>query len=152
NIAATSSPTFAGLTLSSPLTIGSGGTGQTTAASAFNALSPMTTLGDVIYGAASGAGTRLVGNTTTTKKFLTQTGVGTNSAAPAWGTLSSGDIPNNAANTTGTSSNVTGVVTETHGSTNQNSYTTGDILYGSASNTLSKLGGNTTTTKKFLTQ
>ncbi|PYV08238.1 MAG: hypothetical protein DMG23_14080, partial [Acidobacteria bacterium] len=55
---------------SGSLPIASGGTGQTTAGAAFNALSPMTTLGDVTYGGASGAGTRLGGNTTTTKQFL----------------------------------------------------------------------------------
>lgn len=36
------------------------------------------------------------------------------------------------------------------GGTNITSYTTGDILYASGSTTLSKLNGNTTTTKKFL--
>lgn len=36
-----------------------GGTGQTTKAPAFDALSPMTTGGDLIYGGASGTGTRL---------------------------------------------------------------------------------------------
>ncbi len=41
------------------LPIGNGGTGNTTAAAAFNALSPMTTGGDLIYGGASGVGTRL---------------------------------------------------------------------------------------------
>lgn len=41
------------------IAINKGGTGQTTAAAAFNALSPMTTSGDIIYGGASGAGTRL---------------------------------------------------------------------------------------------
>jgi hypothetical protein len=59
----------------------------------FNGLSPMTTLGDTIYGGASGAATRLAGNTTTTRKFLRQTGDGTVSAAPAWDTLVAGDIP-----------------------------------------------------------
>jgi hypothetical protein len=54
---------------------------------------PMTTLGDTIYGGASGAATRLAGNTTTTKKFLSQTGDGTNSAAPVWGALVAADIP-----------------------------------------------------------
>jgi hypothetical protein len=66
------------------LPIGSGGTGQTTAGAAFNALSPMTTLGDVIYGGTAGAGTRLAGNTTATKQYFTQTGTGSVSAAPAW--------------------------------------------------------------------
>ena len=36
------------------------------------------------------------------------------------------------------------------GGTNITSYTTGDILYASGSTTLTKLAGNTTTTKKFL--
>jgi hypothetical protein len=39
--------------------IANGGTGQTTKAAAFNALSPMTTAGDIIYGGTSGTGTRL---------------------------------------------------------------------------------------------
>lgn len=43
-------------------------------------------------------------------------------------------------------------IPETKGGTNQTTYTLGDILYSSASNTLSKLAGNTTTTKKFLSQ
>lgn len=41
------------------LGISNGGTGQVTASTAFNALSPMTTAGDIIYGGVSGAGTRL---------------------------------------------------------------------------------------------
>jgi hypothetical protein len=54
---------------------------------------PMTTLGDIIYGGASGAPTRLIGNTTTTRKFFRQTGDGTNSTAPIWDTLLDIDIP-----------------------------------------------------------
>ena len=54
---------------------------------------PLTTLGDIIYGGASGVQTRLAGNTTATKKFLTQTGNGSASAAPGWNTLEAGDIP-----------------------------------------------------------
>jgi hypothetical protein len=46
------------------LPILNGGTGQTTASAAFDALSPMTTAGDLIYGGVSGAGTRLgIGST-----------------------------------------------------------------------------------------
>lgn len=59
----------------------------------FDSLSPMSALGDVIYGSTSGAGTRLVGNTTATRKFLRQTGNGAVSSAPAWDTLVAGDIP-----------------------------------------------------------
>lgn len=87
--------------LSATLAIGSGGTGQTTKAPAFDALSPMTTLGDVTYGGTSGTGTRLAGNTTTTKKFLRQTGNGSVSAAPAWDTLVGSDLPNPSSSTLG---------------------------------------------------
>jgi hypothetical protein len=73
---------FTGVTGTIP--IASGGTGQTTAAAAFNALSPLTTLGDIIYGGTSGAGTRLAGNTTTIPQVLSQTGTGSASAAPVW--------------------------------------------------------------------
>lgn len=45
---------------------------------------PMTTLGDIIYGGASGAATRLGGNSTTTPQFLNSTGTGAAAAAPAW--------------------------------------------------------------------
>lgn len=67
----------------------------------------MTTLGDTIYGGASGVQTRLAGNTTATRKFFSQTGNSLISAAPAWLALVSGDIPNNAADTTGTASKAT---------------------------------------------
>lgn len=84
------SMTNAGVTAySGTVPLNKGGTGQTTKAPAFNALSPMTTLGDIIYGAASGSGTRLAGNTTTDKRYLTQQGDGTNSAAPIWTNLPS---------------------------------------------------------------
>ncbi len=56
------------------------------------------------------------------------------------GNFSAGTITANlTGNISGTSSNVTGTVTEAHGGTNQTSYTKGDILYSSATNLLSKL-------------
>lgn len=55
---------------------------------------PMTTLGDLIYGGASGATTRLAGNTTATNKFLRSVGDGTLAAAPTWEALVAADIPN----------------------------------------------------------
>lgn len=63
-----------------------GGTGQTSVASAFTSFfeSVATTLGDIVYGGASGAPTRLVGNTSATTALLTSTGNGTVAAAPAW--------------------------------------------------------------------
>ena len=72
--------------------IGNGGTGQITKAAAYNALTPITTLGDLVYGSAANTASRLAGNTTATKQFLTQTGNGTVSAAPAWGTISNTDV------------------------------------------------------------
>jgi hypothetical protein len=56
-------------------------------------------LGDTLYrGAADWL--RLVGNTTTTRKFLRQTGDGTSAAAPAWDTIVEGDIASALSNTT----------------------------------------------------
>jgi ribosomal protein L35AE/L33A len=80
--------------------IANGGTGQTTQTAAYDALNPNTTLGDISYRNSSN-NVRLAGNTTTTKKFLTQTGTGTVSAAPAWGTLVAGDVPTLNQDTTG---------------------------------------------------
>lgn len=45
---------------------------------------PMTLLGDSVYGDVVGLPAALAGNTTTTKKWLSQTGNGTTSAAPSW--------------------------------------------------------------------
>lgn len=54
---------------------------------------PMTTLGDMIYENSTPAAARLAGSTSATKNFLTQTGTGSVSAAPAWGTLAAADLP-----------------------------------------------------------
>jgi len=68
---------------------------------------PMTTLGDIIYENATPVAARLAGNITSTKQFLTQTGTGSISAAPAWGAIVAGDIPTLNQSTTGTASNIT---------------------------------------------
>ena len=52
-----------------------GGTGATSAVAAFDALSPSTTLGDIIFHNGTDDA-RLAGNTTTTKKYLQQVGTG----------------------------------------------------------------------------
>lgn len=88
----TGSGTLAVTLSGTALPIANGGTGQTAAAAAFNALSPLTTLGDTLYGDASGAGTRLAGNTTAAKQYLSQTGTGAVSAAPVWATIANTDI------------------------------------------------------------
>lgn len=48
---------------------------------------PMTSLGDMIYGNAVGLPLRLAPNTTTTKKYLSMTGDGTNGDQPFWDTI-----------------------------------------------------------------
>jgi len=53
---------------------------------------PMTTLGDLMYEDAVPSPVRLAGNITTTKKYLSQTGNGSISAAPAWSQVAFGDI------------------------------------------------------------
>jgi hypothetical protein len=58
-----------------------GGTGQTTY-----------TLGDIIYSNATNSLAKLPGQTTTTQKFLSQTGNGAASAAPVWDTIPAGSI------------------------------------------------------------
>ena len=57
--AATVASTNLTSSVSGTLLIANGGTGATTKATAFDALSPMTTSGDIIYGGANGTGTRL---------------------------------------------------------------------------------------------
>ena len=62
---------------------------------------PITTLGDTMYENATPAPARLAGNITATKNFLTQTGTGAVSAAPAWGTIAAGDLPAGTTSTQG---------------------------------------------------
>ena len=91
------------------------------------------TSGDMVYASATTTLSALpIG---TTGQVLVSTG-----SLPQWGTLDMAGA------------GVSGVLPESHGGTNQSSYATGDTLYASATNTLGKLAGNTTTTKKFLTQ
>lgn len=65
--------------VSGTVPLNQGGTGQTTKAAAFDALSPMTTGGDIIYGGTSGTGTRLANGAANT---ILQAAGGT--SAPAW--------------------------------------------------------------------
>ena len=50
-------------------------------------------LGDLIYASATGRGTVLPGDTSNTKKFLTEQSVAGSPNAPAWSTISSSDLP-----------------------------------------------------------
>lgn len=82
---------------------------------------PMTTVGDIIYEGTGPTPARLAGNTTAAKQFLTQTGTGTISAAPAWAAIVAGDVPTLNQNTTGSAASFTGSlvgdVTGTQGAT-----------------------------------
>jgi len=71
-------PTNTG-SLDAPISIAEGGTGQTTKATAFDALSPMSAAGDLVYGGTSGTGTRLAKGTS--GQILVGGDI------PSWGTL-----------------------------------------------------------------
>jgi hypothetical protein len=72
--------THTGITVSLGVNgIAGGGTGAITKAAAFDALSPMTTGGDLIYGGASGTGTRLANGSS--GQVLTSAG---GTSAPTW--------------------------------------------------------------------
>jgi hypothetical protein len=104
NTGSTAAPAFSQINVADvagTFPIAQGGTGQTTALTAFNALSPLTTLGD-LHAHDGTNNVRIAGNTTTTRKFLRQTGNGTISAAPVWDTLLAADVPTLNQNTTGT--------------------------------------------------
>src|SRR5262245_32587435 len=66
-------------------------------------LNPMTAPGDLIRGGTSGTPTRLPGNVTATKMYLTQTGNGSVANPPVWEALIAGDLGNG---TTGTGKTV----------------------------------------------
>lgn len=69
------------LTLVNALLETSGGTGQATY-----------TLGDTLYSSTTNTLSKLSGNTTAVKQYLSQTGTGAVSAAPVWATISGSDI------------------------------------------------------------
>jgi hypothetical protein len=120
--------------------IANGGTGQNNKTSAFNALSPITSTGDIILGNGANSATRLpVG---ASGYVLTSNGTTASWAASSGGVTSfqtslSGLTPSSS--TTG-GITLAGTLGPTSGGTNQSSYTKGDIIYSSATNTLSKLG------------
>jgi len=98
--------------------IANGGTGATTASTAFDALSPLTTIGDILYAGASGADTRLAGNQSTARQFLSSTGTGSVANAPVWAALTESDIPAHSASlinsgVLGVANGGTGAVTTT---------------------------------------
>jgi hypothetical protein len=116
-----------GLTISLDGTVAAtnGGTGQNT-----------TTVGDLLYGTTSNTWSKLALGAA--NRSLVVNGSGTQ---VEWNAVA-----------LGAAGAVSGTLDETNGGTGNTTYTTGDTLYSSAANTLAKLAGNTTTTKKFLGQ
>lgn len=84
---------------------GSGGGAETAATPLLSSLHADTVaaspvLGDLIVGNATPAWQRLAGQTTATRKFLSQTGTGSVSAVPSWLALAAADIPSTLGATT----------------------------------------------------
>lgn len=87
------------------------------------------TIGDILY--ASGTTTLSKLADVATGNALISGGVST---APSWGKI-------------GLTTHISGVLAEVNGGTNQSTYSQGDLLYSSASNTLSKLAKDTNATR-----
>jgi hypothetical protein len=83
--------------------------------------------------------TLLSPNVTSTKNYLTQTGTGTNGAAPAWGTIAIADVPTLNQNTTGSAATLT--TPRTIGGTSFNG--SADITVASATAGFTITGGAT---------
>ena len=126
---------------SGPLIETYGGTHQTTYAT-----------GDMLYASAANTLSKLAAGANTNVLTLAA-GVPTWAAPATSGTVTSVDVSGGTTGLTFTGGPVTGsgtiteggTLNETHGGTNQTTYATGDMLYASAANTLSKLavGSNT---------
>lgn len=107
--------------------VGDGGGGGTNhnilSATHTDSLAASPVLGDILHANAAPAWARLAGNITATKNFLTQTGNGTISAVPAWGTIAAGDVPTLNQNTTGTAAGLSAILALASGGTNQTAWT-----------------------------
>jgi hypothetical protein len=83
-------------------------------------------IGDTLYSSATNTLSKLAGNTTTTKQYLSQTGTGAVSQAPSWATISAADIG-------------AGTLPATRGGTDNSSYAVGDLLYADTTTSLARL-------------
>jgi len=125
---------------SGAVAIANGGTGQTTASAGFNALSPITTTGDLIIGNGTNSATRLpmgtngylLGSDGTTASWV---------PAPASGVTSFSAGSTGFTPSTGTTGAVTlgGTLAVTSGGTNITNYAVGDILFANTTTSLDKL-------------
>jgi hypothetical protein len=133
---ATGLPLTTGVTGTLP--IANGGTGQTTASTAFNALSPITTTGDLIIGNGTNSATRLAIGANT--YVLTSNGTTASWVAPSAGSGSS--ISNGTSNVTVNSSGGT-VTIATAGTTALTVDTSQNVGIGVTPNTWNTGGGKT---------
>ena len=125
------------------LPIASGGTGQTSASAAFNALSPINSVGDLIIGTGvSTAGRLAIGSN---GYVLTSDGTtATWSALPAnVSSISFGTTGLTPSTSTTGAVTVAGTLVAVNGGTGQSSYAVGDLLYASTTTALSKLAAST---------
>ena len=125
---------------SGTVAIANGGTGQTTASAAFNALSPVTSTGDLIIGNGTNSSTRLAIGAN--GYILTSNGTTASwTAAPSTGVTSFSAGSTGFTPSTGTTGAVTlgGTLAVTSGGTNITSYTVGDLLFANTTTSLDKL-------------
>ena len=136
----TSSGTLAVTLSGTALPVANGGTGQTTAGAAFNALSPITTTGDLILGNGTNSATRLAIGAN--GYILTSNGT-----TASWVAAASGGVTTFSAGTTGltpstaTSGAVTlaGTLATANGGTNLGGatpFTSGGVVYASSTSAL----------------
>jgi hypothetical protein len=132
-----STATSGAITLAGTLAVANGGTGQTTAGAAFNALSPITTTGDLILGNGTNSATRLgIG---ANGYLLTSNGTTASwAAAPAGGvtTFSGGTTGLTPASPTAGAISLAGTLAVANGGTGLTSGTSGGILAYTATGTL----------------
>ena len=125
------------ITLAGTLAVANGGTGQTTAGAAFNALSPITTAGDLILGDGTNSATRLgIG---ANGYLLTSNGTTASwAAAPAGGvtTFAGGTTGLTPASPTSGAISLAGTLAVANGGTGLTSGTSGGILAYTATGTL----------------
>lgn len=140
---AAGAPTFGAVSLtadvSGTLPVANGGTALTSGTSggvlAYTAAGTLASsaalaANQLVLGGGAGAVPATIGSLGTTTTLLHGNAAG----APTFGAVS-------------LTADVSGVLPEANGGTNQSTYTQGDILYASAANTLSKLAKNTTATR-----
>ena len=97
------------------------------------------TLGDIVYSSAANTLSKLAGNTTTTKKYLVQTGTGSVSAAPEWGTVDGADVSGNISGSAGSVANALTLGTYLTGTSFNGSSAVTATVDATSANTASKV-------------